>query len=459
MSYNTIEEKILSKLQKNNSCIKILESNKKIITEYLVNDDKAINSFVEKLIPTILKAKKYNDIEKSLKHPLFEKVLAKLRESDALIQACKNNNKKASKWLVTMKVNPAVKDKMGMNGLMHAVEHYALKETVEEILKLPERNFINDEDMDGNTALFHAVKNKELFDLLLGVTTKLNHVNKENENIITYTCKLDKIRCFVSALCKANDDVDVNIFNNDGKNAAMYLVQNGRFQELRGFSKYCKKLDVNCRNKDGESLVSMFIKSYYNVFKDEDTLDESKPYRKETTLTDSKALIEGKKYGRTANALIDMGCDFNVQIDSDGNTAMNFFLMIKDYVSAINLIEYCPSVDLSLTNKYGVSANHLVSSLTKEDFSVVESIKNSLLVKVNYDIFKEKFYSHPTFKYSSFDNTKVISPYIIPSNYKTLERVISEGYFCRKGEDTERDVFDTLYNGIMMTTYHNRFVV
>jgi len=458
MSYKAIEEKILSKLQKNKNCVKILESNKDIVTECLINDDKIIDSFVEKLIQAILKAKKYDDIEKSLKHPLFEKVLAKLRESDALIQACQANNKKGSKWLVTMKVNPAVKDKMGMNGLMHAVEHYALKETVEEILKLPERDFINDEDMDGNTALFHAVKNKELFDLLLGVSTKYNHVNKENENIITYTCKLDKTRCFASVLRCAADDVDVNIFNNDGKNAAMYLVENGRFQELRGFYKYCKSLDVNCKNKDGESLVSVFIKTYYNVFKDENSLDENKPYRKETSITDNKALIDGKKFGRTANALIDMGCDFNVPVDGDGNTAMNFFLMMHDYVSAMNLIDYSSNIDLSIENKYGISANHLVSRLTKEDFAVLEGMKNSLLVEIDYDIFKEKFYKHPTFTYSILDGKEVVSPYTIPSKYKTLERVISEGYFCRKGEDTERDAFDLLYNGIMMTQFHNRFV-
>jgi len=56
--------------------------------------------------------------------------------------------------------------------------------------------------MDGKTVPFHAFKNKELFDLLLGVTTKLNHVNKENENIITYTCILDKIRCFAMLFVK-----------------------------------------------------------------------------------------------------------------------------------------------------------------------------------------------------------------------------------------------------------------
>ncbi|ORX42527.1 ankyrin [Piromyces finnis] len=456
MKYYDIENKLLSKLEKNKNPTQILDDNKKIISEYLIKDYGAIDNFNQKLIPIILKAKNFDNIEKAINHPLLFIVLSRLRESDVLIQACQSNDyKMAVKWLIKLKINLNIKDKMGMNALMHASEHYALDNAVKEMLKTPEIDIINDEDINGNTALFHAIKNKEIFDTILEKTTKLNHINKENENIIIYICKHNKVSCLEKVLPRVANDtsIDINYFNKQNRNALMYLAENCRFREIKKFYKQFKNLSINSKNKNGESLVSIFIKKFYDFFSNMNNIE---CFNEESLISDI-AILTNKVYGRTMDALIDIGCNFNISIDGDGNTPMNFFLMIKDYVSALNLICYCFNLDLSIPNKYGVSANHLICNLTKEDFKIIDSIKNYIFININYDIFKEKAYMHPTFKYCDIKNKTLISPYDVPSNLSIMESHISIGYYYRNSEkELKNDLFEKLSGGVKMSKFISR---
>ncbi|OUM56989.1 hypothetical protein PIROE2DRAFT_70116 [Piromyces sp. E2] len=430
LEYDVLENKILRRFGKNKDCLRLFEVNFEIMAEKLIDDEDNIKRFVEKLNQVIVNVKKFEGIERTLRQPLFLNVIEVFRSSDALIEACKVGNKKACRWLISMKVNPKIQDRYGKTALMYAVKQWNMSDIVAELVKLPDHDFVDYVDIDGNTALFYSIENSEIFDMVLEATTIYDTVNKDNDTILTYVCKHDKIKCINSILHVVdNTTLDVNAYNNEGKNAALYLLENFRSHELIKFHRYCKSFDVNFYTENGESLVNFFIERFYQNFKDDTFMKEGAQYISKI----------GKKYGRTMNALIEIGCNFNVSIDGDGNTPMNFFLMIHDYVSALNLVERCHTINLSICNKYGVNANYLVSHITRQDFERIDNIRDYLMMNIYYDRFKCKFYSHNTFQYLKRNDIVVISPYQIPMHLDVLERIIATGYFSLSAEISDSE--------------------
>jgi len=339
------ESELLNELRNNSkNSVNTIENNQKIIREFYEKDSTFTKNFVQKLNNTLLSTKieDYSLVDKVLGHPSFTKVLSQFRESDILIRACDENNKDLVKWLLTKDINLGLQDQNGRTALMYAAQHYTLIFAVESMIKTKGK-FIELTDNNGNTALFYAALNVNVFEKMVKAPFDFHHVNNDNENILLYNCKYDAYKAF-SKVLKLN--LDPNLVNSAGKTAAMYLVEHGRNFQLRDLVKKYH-IDVNYQNKFGDSLVSVLIKKYYSCYTD--VTDDF--------FTESNYLMF-KNFASTLTELVELGCNFNVTIDEDGNTPLIYFLLTEEYVCANYILSKC-RIDLSPKNKYGTSASLL----------------------------------------------------------------------------------------------------
>ncbi|ORX73409.1 ankyrin [Anaeromyces robustus] len=465
MDYKSLETKILDKLQRNKKCDKVIKENNKLIKEYFIDvkDSSILKDFINKLNEVILNSKKYGEIEKFLKHPAMTQVLGAFRDSDILIRALQNKNKSVAKWLLTMNVNTNVRDKLGRTALMYACSYWEFESIAEKLAK-DNPDSINITDEDGNNALFHAVKIKNIFDKLIIYKTNINYRNKDGDTLFTYICRCHKPKCLKS-LFQYHPNVDLTVVNNDERTGAMYLAESDNFTELRSFHAGKRDINLGYKTKKGENIVSLTIQRYYDQFKH--GIDVSTKTTREklggyggSVFYDrqfNRIYDQAKNMARTINALIDIGCDFNCPVDGDGNTPMIFFLTIKDYVSALNLLQHCKDLDLSICNKYGISASYLASILTPSDFESINNIKHDLYIEINYDIFVKALHSNKTYKSDDIIEMKkdIISPYEVPERILSLQSALSEGYFHRAGETSEP--YDPDFFKYISLEYHLKF--
>jgi len=335
MDYQSFEAKVLDKLQRNKTCKKVIKENSKLVNEYFTNYNSSnVKNFVNKLNDVILKSKKFGEIESFLKNPSMTEVLKAFRESDILIRACQEKNKNVAKWLLTMDINPNIRDKLGRIALTYACEYWDLESVVEALVK-KNPDSINIPDEEGNTALFYAVKVKNIFDKLVVNKIDTNYRNRKGDTIFTHICRSHKPKC-IKSLIRNHDDVDFSVVNNDDRTGAMYLAESDNFTMLRVLYMLNKNINLEHKSKDGKNIVSLTIERYYDQFRDgidasdQNTKDKlggwgGKYYDRQY----SRSYDQGKCMARTINALIDTGCDFNCAVDGDGNTPMMFFLNDK----------------------------------------------------------------------------------------------------------------------------------
>jgi len=364
MDFEQFEIEFLALLEENNKkCIDVIEKNEKLIMENLINsqDMVLIQNFIFKLEEVVLSLKKFKLIEKALKHTLFKVILTHFKKSDILIRACQNNNNiDLIKWLLTMDIDLYLQDIYGMTALMYAVQHYSLIFVIKHILKKCSNDILNITDNNGNNALFHGIYNINILNMLLDTKIDYHHINNDNENILLYCCKMDKYNS-VKPLLKL--DIDTNMTNNVGKTAAMYLVENNRYLQLREIVK-TKHIDVNYKNKYDETLVTVYLKKYYT----------------DSCTNEYNFIIKSNYYmfknkASTFLELIQLGCDFNVVMDEEGNTPILFLLLIEDYVSANYLLNKC-QIDVSVRNIHEVNALMLSTTLNGKIFDGLEYNKN-----------------------------------------------------------------------------------
>jgi hypothetical protein len=454
MNYNNFESEILSRIQKNKKCKKIIEQNKKLINEYFINcDSTVINGFIYKLIDTIFVCKKYDEAENFLKNPLMKNVLEAFKESIVLVRAFKEQNKYVAKWLMNMNINfnQYTHDKKGMTALMHACRYYKFVPYVETIIE-KNKDILNLVDEDGNNALFHSIKIREAFNILLTKKVDINHRNQNGDNIFTHICKNRRIM-LIKTLLENYPNIDLTVVNNEGMTGAMYIAESDNYTELRGLYASKRDLNLNYLNKNGETIVSQTINRYYREFKDCDF-----PYATEYSeqFYNTPEEFQAKFIARTINALIDIGCDFNCAIDGDGNTPLMFFIMIKDFVSALNLLKYCKTLDLYKCNKYGISASYLCHVLKPSEFDSLKRVKNYIYMKIDYHKFWREFSNYNGVYIK--DNTEkydkpIIHPYIVPKKILSLQAALSEGYLARSGEDGKDDLFDKMFRSPDLLRY------
>ncbi|OUM57482.1 hypothetical protein PIROE2DRAFT_17522 [Piromyces sp. E2] len=348
--YECFKRELFDKIRKDKKkSIGIIEKYNKVIEYFLIgNRPTEIKSFVNEFNEVVLKPNinNYNIFEVILKHKLFIDVLAQFRESDILIRACKKGDRILAEWLLTMDINYGVKDDYGMTALMYAVKKPHLFGVVKEIMNTNGKH-IQLCDNNGNNALFYATEEDETLNNFLEYKDIFdpNHLNNDNENIILYCCRYGKMKGekYLDILNKY-DCQEPNITNSKGKTAAMYLAEQGKYKELVLFLEE-NGIHPNYKNTFRNSIISVFIKAYYKFY-------ISKAEKIPSSDMDGFGLNikEYKNYAHTLEALVSLGCDFTIPIDSNNNTVGSILSKMKDEVSIQYLLEN-GCIEYSLENK------------------------------------------------------------------------------------------------------------
>jgi len=412
MNYEEFEDTILAKLNNDNkSCLDTIENYKKVIYNYLKDTEKPIHikEFVDKLNIIVIKKKNFDLIENVLKHDLFSKVLNEFRHSNILIKACQNNNLNAASWLLTMNIDKYVQDEYGMTALMHAAHHSELISIVEKLINNDDDS-IHLTDNNDETALFHAVNNIDILSILLNSEIDVNHQNKNGDTVLIYCCKNELMYAVDKIIKKSN--INLNLRNFEDRNAVMYLVENGKYNIINFLSYILKKnrieLDVNYRNKNNETLVSILISQFRKWYYSENIRKEG-----------NKILV----YAYILMYLIDSGCDFNAPIDEEGNTPIMFFMMVGDYCSAYYILQNYEKIDLSIKNNKGISATLLSLSIKESN----NFLKQTFLKHKAFDIYsQDEHRNNPLMYYLINRNSFLFSVACNEINSSNKEKVYSQ---------------------------------
>jgi len=379
MEYEKFENELLSYLiddNKKKKCIDLIENNKNVIQIYLNEAEKPfhLENLIKKLNEIIIeKLKKFKLIEKVLRHDLFTKVLSEFRESNVLIEACKKVKVDVIKWLLKMDINYLVQDEDGMTALMYAIKYPSLVSISKKLLKNKDIVYLSDKNDE--TVIFHALSNYEGLKLFFekDYNVDFNHINKNNENLLIKSCKNNNFSHYESILKRTED---INLVDNDGKTVAMYLVEKCRPNELRFLKD--KNLNVNYKNENNETLVSIIMKNFNEIY----------------TSGSQTVQLRLENCIRTMIVSMFLGCNLNTPFDKEGNTPIMYFMMVKDYFSTTFLIERYKDLDLSIKNENGISASYLsvtINPLEKKlkeifikhktfDFNYSDSSNNNLLM-------------------------------------------------------------------------------
>jgi hypothetical protein len=436
-NFKKLENELLIDLKINNKkgIIDKISKNCKFIQFHfhpdLNGDLKTIEKFVFTLNNIILSTNhKYHLIEKVLKHEAFNFVLKVFQNSNVLIRACKERNVSAVKWLLTMKINYRVQDEFGKTALMYAVEDSKLLFAVKQLVL--DKDNLNMLDFNNENALFHATKNKSAFKIILDSNIKLNQLNINHESILVYCCKYKHYKLIKYLVKKENINVDIE--DNEEKTAIMYLAEDGRYSEIRTLS--LRNCNVNYMNMYYETALSLLLKNLYKV----------------------ENVSQCSQYYHTMIELINLGCDFNVPVDEDGNTAIMVFIMVHDHHSLNYTLRFCKDLDLTIKNCYGDDAssfffnfpknNHCKFVIEYSDKSFVDIDNSSdnirMLIlsslfqpkknKITYNNEEEEiqdyyyFNSNINNNYSDFKMMDVLAPEAAKIYKKNIKRMIKKDY-------------------------------
>ncbi|ORX70391.1 ankyrin [Anaeromyces robustus] len=381
MLYEKFEAKLITQLVKDKKkVIDTIERNKPLIENNLTssgNLERTIG-FVEKLIYIIIEElKNFKLVEKVLKHELFIDVLTVFRESTVLIQAIKKKNINAIEWLFTIDVNIFVRDAKGMTALMHAAE-CSLLDVIKKLLKR-NINLIYINDNNDENILFYALTDETIFEYIYNLNKiDIHHINGKNENLLISSCRHKKFKYFNKILKLTNN---LNHINNEGKTAAIYLIENGRYDELYTLLSKCTDSDT----------IRIFSKVYMTTL-----INQFRQIYSNGKL----GLVD--KYVKTMIVLNVYKYNFNVPIDEEGNTPFMYFMMVGDLCSCCYLLEKCKNLNLSIKNKKGISVSYL-----------------SLFIDHSESVFLKHLTEHKTFDYSYVDsnNYSLLMHYIVRNRY------------------------------------------
>jgi len=270
-----------------------------------------------------------------------------------------------------MGINTCIQNVKGVTALMYACQSEKLQNAVRQLAN--NSSSLNMVDENGRTALFYAVNNINNLRTLITNDIDINRLDYNNDSILTYCCK-NKIYEPIKTLAVAGN-LNLNTFNNDDKTAAMYLVEDLRYMELKQIIN--KDMNFYYINKNNESALSILFKKYYEYYQNN----------------------EIDKILSTINVikvLVDKNVNFNAAIDEQGNTPVMFLMMIEDWISLSYIMFYNKNLDLSLKNIYGESASSLCLRISQKRVDEIISSNYNLSVKALLSLF---------FKNDSFDNS------------------------------------------------------
>jgi len=393
MDFGTFVTEFLLELKNNNKhALTLLNENGEMLKEYL-NDEvntKVLDSFVNDLSTLIVQTEegKFKLIEKALKHKYLTSVYHHFKESRVMIKAVQSENKNALKWLKSMNVSLYVQDDDGMNVLMHMVKNNKFNSSIKSFT-----DEITSKQVDkyGRTAIFYAINNSlALWELFESKHVDINHRDNDGNTILIYCCKKENLTP-IRGLIK--NKVDVNAVDNQGRTAAMYLAQNGNYSlielqnnkstESRALYSMITgkhsvfeilrsgKCDINYVNERKESALSLLFKQMYGIAVK--TRNEEKYYKCIAVLL----------------SMLLIGCDFNIPVDEDENTALMVILLANDIDTFDFVMKYADKLDFSKKNKNGENvtslfmkskSNHLnpdVLNYPSFDFDYADPVSNN----------------------------------------------------------------------------------
>jgi len=182
--------------------------------------------------------------------------------------------------------------------------------------------------------------------------------------------------------------VNVNVFNNEEKTAAMYLMENGRHSELRFLIN--DTLNFHYMNEKKQSAMTILFKKIYKYYKE----------------LDMESVIP---YIKIIKVLADKNVNLDISIDEEGNTPMMFFSMIEDWNTLSYIIYNSKNFNLSLKNKKGESVGSILMKQKPTMASYYSSMNIKNLIRC--------IFSHPSFDPACCDNAgnNVLMDYIINS--------------------------------------------
>lgn len=311
-------------------------------------DIKSIRDFIYNFNIRVLKndKKEFDIFEGVLNHKLFVNVLYEFRNSEIMILACQEGNANALNWLMTMDINTCVQDKNGCTALMYACKNPEVKflKVINYLCDHDKKN-IHLVDSRGQTAAFYAVENLSALRILINHNIDINRTNYDYDSLLTYCCR-NKIYSPLKVLGVIKE-VDLNIFNNEEKSAAFYLIEDEKYMELKYI--ISKKMNFYFKNSKNETPLSILFKKYAQYY-------ENRDY-------DNLIAIV-----KIIKVIIDKNININTSIDEEGNTPFMYFLMYKDWCSIAYSILHCNDIDFSYKNVHGQNATIISLGITREIF-------------------------------------------------------------------------------------------
>jgi len=286
MGFKELDSRILIDLQNNNTkeCLYIIKNNKEIVKKYLGDnaDLKTVQSFVKHLNFIILYTNpSLSFIQTMLNLPYFNRVHSVFLNSEILIEACKLGRRETLEWLLTLDINPHVRDSHGMTALMHASKNpnllFVLKKLISTTTPVPHsddkkdndnnneiNNSKNVDDVSDNTNQKKIENNNSKNDNVDDNKDQDNSANNENlkdiENNTKNDYKDDDSKNQENNFSNNNDDYScLNEEDNQGHNALFHSARN--VIALKELLK--TDIDVNHFNKNHETVLIYCCKNNY----------------------------------------------------------------------------------------------------------------------------------------------------------------------------------------------------
>lgn len=388
MDYERLERELIMQIIKNDkNCMNTIEYNKDAIRFYF-NDYGYVNKFVLWLNNVIAdELEEFSLVESILYHELFFNVLQCFRRSLVLIEAIKKKNKKACDWLLKMNIDPYIQDEKGMTALMHAAENNLYD--VVSVLAETNKDLLNIKDYAGNTVVFYSLNTVFMYFYQNVPDMLYNELNNLNDDILISSCKIKSYTLLEKVLSKTKD---IMLENKEGKTAVMYLVEQGKYDEL---VLIMTKIEETLKNNK-----SFTFTDYINKYNDQIINILMNQFKR---VYGSLIVDEVKNYCKILRLLCHHNFNFNVIIDEEGNTPLIFFLMVHDYYSSYYIMKFSKNIDFTIKNKNGISPTYLSLLVPKDDnvtmsfllyyddfdYNYTEPLKNNILMLFVYHGFTQ----------------------------------------------------------------------
>jgi len=232
-------------------------------------------------------------------------------------------------------------------------------------------------------------------------SANVNHLNIDNDSVLTYCCKYRIFDIFKTL--KIVNNLDRNIRNNDDMTAALYLVEYERNYELQMIID--ESMNFHYMNKANETPITLLFKKYYKYYQN-GNIESIRPL------------------WYIIRVLVDNNVNLNVPIDKNGNTPLLFLIMVEDWYTVKYLLMNSRSLDVSLRNSSGIDPLTLFSLKLSQNFNFkIKDVLNLLFEKIKRS--KSSFvdpYGNNLLMYSALNNSADSANSLLEDSYDLIKQ-------------------------------------